>query len=163
MEKKRVRHSKNDSDMYYYTLKNGKTLNYNVNGIWEHPENECTFKTTQPPLQGKMWKEGISNESVIGAPDKNGDQTRTDTDVLKLKKCSQGRKDLLCNYCKEPFIWKGYKVWVEKVVKPGKIVGGMFRMGRETKTYMTRWFNKKGQQMKFIEKFLEKERGEKNG
>jgi hypothetical protein len=146
-----------DTGWRYYRLKNKKQLWFNSKGFFKCPVQEKLDKTS-PYNDEKGHNSSIKTGDNHIEYDKskeelldNGDTKITNSRTIK--KVLKGRKDLYCK-CGLPMVFKGYPVYLEKIIKEGKNVSGLFTMGGESKKYPTRYFKNRPAQDKYIRKTL---------
>jgi hypothetical protein len=146
-----------NSSWRYYQLKNKKQLWFSPKGIFKCPVREQLEKT-ENYVDEKMHNYALSTGETHVEYEKaqeehleNGDTKITN--IRTIKKVLKGRKDLFCK-CGLPMVFKGYPVYVKKILKEGKVVGGLFTMGEEDKKYPTRYFKTRPAQDKYIRKTL---------
>jgi len=150
------------ANWYYYTLKRGWKINYSKMSVFhcvqqdkdrkeakakgidyhydqKHIDSRNSGQIIRETVQSKRWE------------DENGD-THQLTEIV-FKKVYKGRKDLKCT-CGSKVVFMGYPTYLEKVKKEGKEIGGLFKMGGESRRYPTRYFKTRNAQERYISKIL---------
>lgn len=138
-----------NSGWYYYTLKNGWQMHYSSKGIFKCPKAGESYSESQHSLlhTGQNTIEYGNTESTK-LP--NGDVKEVSTRTIR--KVLKGRQ-YKCK-CGAEMKFLGYPVYLKKILKEGRVIGGMFRMGGEDKRKPTRYFITTTAQQKYIRKML---------
>ena len=139
----------------YYRLKSGKQLWYAEHGWFECPKSSRDKKGI-PDFNHEGKYKGDFQRKFIDKKEEPMD----DGKVMRIRRIltwKASKKNPPYCKCGEKMKWKGYGVWLKKVLDEGKVIGGMFRMGAKEKRYWHRYFKTKSKQLDFIQKVLAKE------
>lgn len=139
----------------YYEPKNNHLIHFAIKGVFVCEDKDTSKKSHDRYLIGKThtW---ITDTKDTQLP--NGDIERVTTRIRG--KVDRKRKDMKCR-CGGKMIFEGYWVREEKIIKPGKIIHGLFTMGGESRNKM-RYFKKKSKQKEYcIKRYNEIKFGKK--
>jgi len=118
---------------YYYRLKNNRRVEYATQGWFECPTRteQRTSNKYGVADQGHAGVEIGKNHIVYNHAEERIELPNGDIKVMSSKtfqKATKGRTDMLCNKCQQPLVSLGYHAWVDHIIKPGEIIGGLVQL-----------------------------------